>query len=827
MARNPQHPGDQVRINGELYPLARQVNEEGVEGPVAFQIGQYPLQDGNSSAEQRVTYDDWSRGIGDGLGRVRGAVSYGVGLTLDDEGRIRPGPEINEQTGGSGVINDMVELGGDGYLYLATTLGLARMRYTTWGNIQGLQLSPPLAAVPLALQVWQGSLLIALGDDEPYAIRDTALAGHAGINRNGDTASVFGISRTAGSGATLVRGRANAWSRLVRHAEPVTHLRGNLPRNFAILGENQRIRVLWHFPRERENLDSFEIRHREYGTTAWTSETQDASTSSSVRGDSLEIGSLTPGQNYEVQMRSVYVDGGDTTYSSWTSSRILSADDPVTSSDGPDLETPAELEVSPQRASLSLTCRAVEGASFYAWGARRQNRPDSGYGSTFALNTLGPSAIIDGLDSGQGYEVTVTARGDGQDSERSAPVWEQTYAPYEGEWGVEYEVGDDALAITSVFSHGQWDWVATDRGLLSFDANGEAVNVLNDLENMVSEKNRRVTSWGGHLLFSTIGGLYRVIPEGYTRTVGIEEVSLNHVRFGPSLGALAFGRYLYEARPLADVDTPQPNETVALLQYRLAEQGDTAPSPYTAVGIVDVFQQVTVPNATTTMLVVQADGPELVYTAGHNLRRFSLLATGAPKPAERDETFANDPDDDNTATLIYHGRPTLAIEGGEYGTYNTPKFYRSVEIVSRGDAQLRVRAAGETLGEDGEAADGYNEFTFAEPDDDDPGHRNMTLIVDLREVAADFEIRSITVNFQERPEMEEGSVIAVRLRGTDAQRYAQKLALEALCDGPPITFVDPFGDEYLAFISRFEGDPQWQFAGHDPTPNVTLAVRRV
>ena len=374
-----------------------------------------------------------------------------------------------------------------------------------------------------------------------------------------------------------------------------------------------------------------------------------------------------------------------------------------------------------------------------------------------------------------------------------------------GEWGAEISIGGEGL-IRQVFSHNYSDYVLKSDGLYSFgQVTDEATNLLGDLETFPSEENRWVAKWHNTLLVCTVAGLYRIYG-GVQRTTGIEECELNTIGYDNPTAAAGYGRIFYEARKFG-------TKTV-IIQYRLSRGQETSlDAPFTPISIVDVFD-----GKCLAMLIHENNGEaRLWYGAGPGqMRHLRLTPDGSPAVRRSEVAFSM-----NTATAIVDSRPTVALSPTYFGSTDTMKYLRKIELSTEGAGVVRVEVAGETM--EGDASEGHIEeympATMA-------GRRRFSPVIKLR--GANPQVLAATFYFGERPITAFGAQFGLRLRDRAGQlAYDQLEALRDLTDGPAIKFVDPDGEERTCFVGELEGDVPFQYGGDAPPHDIALTVREV
>lgn len=192
-------PHGHIFIDGKPYKLA--VNKQGV--PV-WLSRQFQTQEGDPTRSNRFRWNDWSRGMGDSRGMVRGAVEYAENAFLGAPGRILPGPLVTPITTNHLVTPiDFVEVTAPANRILAlggekvVEINPATHTVATTQTIAGATLGPSC--------LFDSQTAIACGDAMAYYIR--AAAGTYAQNSISKNARCFGKS-----GSKLIRGYAHNWS---------------------------------------------------------------------------------------------------------------------------------------------------------------------------------------------------------------------------------------------------------------------------------------------------------------------------------------------------------------------------------------------------------------------------------------------------------------------------------------------------------------------------------------------------------------------------------------------------------------------------------------
>jgi hypothetical protein len=95
------------------------------------------------------------------------------------------------------------------------------------------------------------------------------------------------------------------------------------------------------------------------------------------------------------------------------------------------------------------------------------------------------------------------------------------------------------------------------------------------------------------------------------------------------------------------------------------------------------------------------------------------------------------------------------------------------------------------------------------------------------------EVRDVVLNYEERPVMVPGAVMLLRFVDGDREgpvsprksALERRQALEALLDGAPVSFTDPYGSSYTAALAEYQGDITGQSRGLMPEDVVAVTVR--
>lgn len=389
-----------------------------------------------------------------------------------------------------------------------------------------------------------------------------------------------------------------------------------------------------------------------------------------------------------------------------------------------------------------------------------------------------------------------------------------------GNWSVDYRVGDPNGNINQVFDHNRWDYVLKDEGLFSFDPeNSEAANLLTDLRAFRSPENRQYAQWHDQLLICSFAGLYRYLQQGAARTAGAEEMELNEGVLADTFptAAIGFGKWAFVAHFRASTNITY------LVMHRRAREGDaTFGVPLTASSVLFEFSG----RCNAMRLVTVGSSPQLWFGMGGNVGVITLTRDGRPQTYQ-------------TANVT-----RVDFSPTDLGSPMTVKFARSIECVGRNvDAgrtvQWRARFDGGAWQPVGPAITSLTN-TFAQrfwtPGTNDSG-RVLQLAVELTNNSGSSppEVRDAFLNYEERPILVDGAICVLRFRDFDAEgdiasrRTAREMRefVQGLLDGPPRTLVDPYGNTYRAAFAVFEGEPNFAYAGLAPQEAAELQIRRL
>lgn len=163
-----------------------------------------PTQAGDPLAPRWVRFNDWSRGMGDSRGLLRGAVEYAEAAYLGSIGRLLPGPAIGTiATAHSAPITCFVDVTAPASRVLAgggtkvSEINPSTQAVTTSASFTG-----PIKSMALFID----QVAIASGASVRFYKRNAS--GTYSQTADNLYADAFGIS-----GSTLVRGRGAYWSR--------------------------------------------------------------------------------------------------------------------------------------------------------------------------------------------------------------------------------------------------------------------------------------------------------------------------------------------------------------------------------------------------------------------------------------------------------------------------------------------------------------------------------------------------------------------------------------------------------------------------------------
>lgn len=205
MTASGTQPLGYIVIDGEPFFLAkdRQGNYAYLEQPI-------PTQEGDPMVPRRWRWNDWSRGMGDSRGVLRGTVEYAENAFLGHLGRILPGPKIVT-----------IETNCDDDVRAICEVDTPAVKIIVGGGTKVVEFDPvddsvdhteTIATADVTdLQPWIGDqVLVACGDSLDYYVRDNA--GAYAQNSISKKARAFGRGPRREAGNRLVRGYDNAWS---------------------------------------------------------------------------------------------------------------------------------------------------------------------------------------------------------------------------------------------------------------------------------------------------------------------------------------------------------------------------------------------------------------------------------------------------------------------------------------------------------------------------------------------------------------------------------------------------------------------------------------
>lgn len=389
-----------------------------------------------------------------------------------------------------------------------------------------------------------------------------------------------------------------------------------------------------------------------------------------------------------------------------------------------------------------------------------------------------------------------------------------------GNWSTDYPIGDPSGKINQVFAHNRWDYVLKDEGLYSFDQEtSEEANLLTDLIAFKSSENRAFAHWHDQILLCSFAGLYRYLQQGAARTSGAEEMEMNE---GPLLNtfptaAVGFGKWAFVAHYKGSTNTTY------IAMHRRAREGDANfGTPITTVS--GIYQFTGRCNA---MHITSLGGtPELWFAVDTDIGWIELTRDGRP--------------------AAYQTANTTRVEFSptDLGSPFTVKYGRGIEVVGRNVAATRAVQV-EASWDDG----AFNDVgavisslsnTFAQRfwtvGTNDSG-RVLQLAVELTNDSASAppEVRDIALNYEERPLMTDGAAAVIRLRDQGEEGdYSSRLSakeqrefLAARMASAPVTLIDPYGNQYSAALSDFQGQGDFTYEGEDPQELLRVVVRKL
>ena len=640
--------GGLVWIDSKPYQLARPVSEkgQGVDvGAPAFERIFLPVQEGDASQERQLVIDDWSRGIGDGIGAVRGAVEEARGVWLPP-GRILTGPKHHARDFttllGGATIEAIAE--DETNLYVAAGQKVMELALGTDFATQTPVVSADLGADVKSLLPWRGTVLAAMGSGRAYKVRTGS--GAWKDTATGRAADTFGLSRTAGGGYGPVMGIGAAWARMVPYDEyrqPVGV--GKKARDLITIGTNDRVLGLfWTAPEDTVGLTAYKVRYRRVDTDPVGAWTEKSLAQRSTRTELTAADGIVGGGAYQLNVRAVY---GSTDHEwSNTDRQTAPASDP-----GRTRPQPPIVNGSGSSYTIEVfwnTLGIPSSGLGELWGVSLSNPFNTEAEAEAATSSsdlnreewvsLSARSHRFRLSAAPGKWYKVWVRGLNQWAGSRGEAIVRTWEIYEGDWGVEHPVGESRFGVTAVLSHGLSDYALKEEGLYSFTADdSEDINVLEDLFHFPSKETRWLTPWHDQLLVCTAVGLYRVVEGTAVRTVGGEEIKTARKRvWMASKAVLGYGQTLYEARRYEEDGT----EKESIIQYRLREEGDVGDSPLTPAN-----EPIELTGACRAMTILSrpnfvTDATWLVLGDGSTLRWMRLLSTG--EPAETDDTSTAD-----------------------------------------------------------------------------------------------------------------------------------------------------------------------------------------
>lgn len=387
-----------------------------------------------------------------------------------------------------------------------------------------------------------------------------------------------------------------------------------------------------------------------------------------------------------------------------------------------------------------------------------------------------------------------------------------------GNWSAEYSIGDASGNINYLGNFERWDYVLKDEGLYTFDSEqSKESNVLPDLAAWRSSTNRRWFAWYNRLFLCTSAGLYRYIQGGGARTVGIEEAELNEgiLQDAYPTAGVAFGKWAY----VAYYDPALATTSVILM--RNARDGDASfGAPFTAVSVIDSFS-----GQCLAMTVTNIAGyPAVCFARDTDLSYFKVSRSG--RPAEFRDS----------------GSLVVTFSPNDLGTPMTVKYARSLEVVGRnlsaarnaqfacswdGGAYNNVDSALTSL------SASFARASWALGSNDSGRVPQLKVTLGLDSASTPPEVRDVVLNYEERPVMVPGAVMLLRFVDGDREgpvsprksALERRQVLEALLDGAPVSFTDPYGSSYTAALAEYQGDITGQSRGLMPEDVVAVTVR--
>lgn len=205
MTVSTEHPNGHIVLGGDLFFLAKDKN-----GNYTYREQPVPTQEGDPMVPRRWRWNDWSRGMGDSRGVLRGTVEYAENAFLGHLGRILPGPKITT-----------IETNCDSDVMAICEVTVPATKIIVGGGTKVVEFDPTDDSVDLTttitsadvqdLQPWLGDqVLVACGDSVDYYVRSAA--GAYAANSISKKARAFGRGPRRAAGNRLVRGYNNTWS---------------------------------------------------------------------------------------------------------------------------------------------------------------------------------------------------------------------------------------------------------------------------------------------------------------------------------------------------------------------------------------------------------------------------------------------------------------------------------------------------------------------------------------------------------------------------------------------------------------------------------------
>lgn len=198
------HPNGYIIIDDVVFFLAKDQN-----GNPAFLEQPIATQEGDPMVPRRWRWNDWSRGLGDSRGILRGTVEYAENAFLGHIGRILPGPKVHT-----------IETNLDDDVMAIIDVRTPADRILACGGTKVAEIDPSdhtvdttetLSGTLLDMQVWLGDqVVVAAGDADDYYVRDSS--GDYAQNSISKKARAFGRGPRREAGNRLVRGYDNTWS---------------------------------------------------------------------------------------------------------------------------------------------------------------------------------------------------------------------------------------------------------------------------------------------------------------------------------------------------------------------------------------------------------------------------------------------------------------------------------------------------------------------------------------------------------------------------------------------------------------------------------------